>query len=120
MNTPFEREFNGLQESVTFIEKIDSQNGEKTENKDRMLQIKRPFVIFEEFFSILKSSAKNWLNTAFEREFNALQESVTFIEKIDSQNGEKTENKDRMLHIQRLFLIFDELFPILESTGKTG
>ena len=42
------------------------------------------------------------------------------MEKIGSENGEKTEKKDRMLHIQRLFLISDELFSILKPTGKTG
>ena len=71
------------------------------------------------FFNI-KTQWKNWLKTPFEREFNAPQESVTFIEKIDSQNGEKTENKHRILHIQRLLLIFHELISILKPSGNTG
>ena len=40
------------------MEKIGSENGVKTENTDRMLQIKRLFLIFDEFFSILKPCGK--------------------------------------------------------------
>ena len=32
------------------------------------------------------------------------------MEKISSENKEKRENKNRMLDIQRVFLIFDEIF----------
>ena len=42
------------------------------------------------------------------------------MKKLDSENREKKEKKDGMLHIQRQFLMFDEFFSKLKSIGKTG
>ena len=60
LNTSFDAEFNALPDYIILIEKIDLENGEKIEEKDGMSHILRQFLIFDEFFSRLKSIAKGY------------------------------------------------------------
>ena len=41
------------------------------------------------------------------------------MNKVDSENREKKQKKDGMLQTQTQFLMFDDFFSKLNSTGKT-
>ena len=41
------------------------------------------------------------------------------MKKVDSENRDKKQKKDGMLHTQRQFLMFDEFFSKLKTIGKT-
>ena len=60
------------------------------------------------------------LNRSFDAEFNVVEEYRILIEKIHSENCGKKRKKHGMLHNERQFVIFDEVFSRLKSIGKTG
>ena len=118
LNISFDEEFNALPDYAILIEKIDLENvGKKTKQTWNVTNSQRIPHIWPGFFKI-KIHWKNRLNRSFNEEFNALRETPILTEKIDWGNCEKKEEKDRMLHTQRQFLIHDEFFPRWKSIAK--
>ena len=79
------------------MKKIDSENEKKRENKDEKVTYSKTIPHLSGIFFKIKIHWKNWLNTSFDVECNALLGYVILMEKIDSKNGEKREKKDGML-----------------------